>query len=211
MKEIEIRVHNIWKKFISRLSEEEQKKLNRKVIFQYDSKTTLFDLFKYLNSEYEDIIINFEKSDIRKIHYKRTIRSRYRICHGNKYIYVYDLKSKISSLIQLFKLDKIEIFFSFFSEIGGKILELKGMQFYMHSKEQGKHNLPHIHVKYQNQEVVISLNGNVLAGKIKGKMQRMAINVILNDKESLLLKWNNMTDGEKFYFRKTELIRIEGY
>ena len=81
----------------------------------------------------------------------------------------------------------------------------------MYSKEQGKHKLPHIHVKYQNQEVVISLEGKILAGKIKEKMQKMAIDAILSDKESFLLKWNNMTDGEKFRFRKTELIRFDGY
>ena len=211
MKKIDIVIHKYWKTFIYRLNKREQDKLSEKVIFQYDSTTTLYDLFKYLNIVYEEIILNFENINLNKINYKKIIRKRYRIFNKNKYIYVYDLSSTLESLIQLYKLDKIEIFFSFFTEIGGRLLELKGMQFYMYSKEQGKHKLPHIHVKYQNQEVVISLEGKILAGKIKEKMQKMAIDAILSDKESFLLKWNNMTDGEKFCFKKTELIRFDGY
>lgn len=211
LKNINIVIHKYWKTFTYRLNKKEQNKLSEKVIFQYDSTTTLYDLFKYLNTVYEDIILNFEDINLNKINYKRIIRRRYRIFYKNKYIYTYDLSSTIESLIRLYKLDKIEIFFSFFTEIGGRLLELKGMQFYMYSKEQGKHKLPHIHVKYQNQEVVISLEGKILAGKIKEKMQKMAIDAILSDKESFLLKWNNMTDGEKFCFKKTELIRIDGY
>lgn len=211
MKKIDIVIHKYWKTFTYRLNKKEQNKLSEKVTFQYDSTTTLYDLFKYLNTVYEDIILNFENINLNKINYKKTIRRRYRIFYKNNYIYVYDLSSTLESLIRLYKLDKIEIFFSFFTEIGGRLLELKGMQFYMYSKEQGKHKLPHIHVKYQNQEVVISLEGKILAGKIKEKMQKMAIDAILSDKESFLLKWNNMTDGEKFRFRKTELIRFDGY
>lgn len=209
MKEINVVVHKCWKGYIYRLNGNEKKQLSRKIIFEYDAKTTLLDLFKYLNLVYRDIILNFEELDIKKINYKRMIKARYRILHNNKNIYVYDLNSKVSSLIQLFGLDKIEIFYTFFGEFGGRILEAKGMQFYMHSKEQGKHNLPHIHVKYQNQEVVISLDGKILAGRIKENKQKLAKEIIVSDNESLLLKWNNITDGEKFFFKKSELIRFD--
>ena len=94
-------------------------------------------------------------------------------------------------------------------EIGGRLLELNGMEFYMYSREKGKHKLPHIHVKYQGDEVVISLDGKILEGKIKSKVQSLAQEIIKSDKESFLIKWNNLTDGEKFRFINKELIRVD--
>ena len=212
MKKIDIVIHKYWKSFLYRLSKKERIILSRKVEFYYDEDTTFEELFIYLNDVYRDIIINFESDKNPKIiNYKRQIRRRYRLFYKNNYIYVYDLNSKISSFAELYKLDELILFFSFFTEIGGRLIELNGLQFYMHSKEQTNHNLPHVHVTYKNQEVVIALNGKILAGQIKSKKQKEAVEVILGDKESFLLKWNNMTDGEKFYFRKTELIRIDGF
>lgn len=208
MKEIQIKIDNSWKNFKYNLDKNQQKKMFEKITFKYDYNTTLYDLFMHLNIIYKDIILKFENNNENKLNYKRIIRERYRIVNKKSLIYIYDLDSKVSTLINIFKLDQITIFFTFFGELGGRLLELNGMQFYMHSKEKGKHNIPHMHVKYQGEEVVISLDGKILAGKIKDKKQKLAADIISRDRESLLLKWNSITDGEKFCFNKSELIRI---
>lgn len=208
MKEIQIKINNSWKNFKHNLDKNQQKKLFEKITFKYDYNTTVYDLFMHLNIIYKDIILKFENNNENKLNYKRIIRERYRIVNKKSLIYIYDLDSKVSTLINIFKLDQITIFFTFFGELGGRLLELNGMQFYMHSKEKGKHNIPHMHVKYQGEEVVISLDGKILAGKIKDKKQKLAADIISGDRESLLLKWNSITDGEKFCFNKSELIRI---
>ena len=53
----------------------------------------------------------------------------------------------------------------------------------MNTRENGKHNLPHIHVKYNDEEVIIGiLNGEILAGKIKKKKQNKKIKKIKKNK-----------------------------
>ena len=209
MKQIKVKVNEYWKNFTYKLNSKQQDILSSNIFFEYDSKTTLFDFFKYLNSVFFDIIINFEQLDYKEMNYKRKIRSRYRILNRKKFLYIYDLNSKFETVVKLFHFNEIEVFFSFFMEIGGRLLELNGMEFYMHSREKGKHKLPHIHVKYQGDEVVISLDGKILEGKIKSKVQSLAQEIIKSDKESFLIKWNNLTDGEKFRFINKELIRLD--
>lgn len=43
----------------------------------------------------------------------------------------------------------------------------------MYNEQGGQHNVPHIHAEYQGNEVVIDLDGNVLAGSIKPDKLRM--------------------------------------
>lgn len=68
----------------------------------------------------------------------------------------------------------MEFLLSVFVEIGGKIYTEKGMKFYIHSKESGKHHLPHIHVVYNGNEASISLDGEILVGYLpKKKLKKL--------------------------------------
>lgn len=47
-----------------------------------------------------------------------------------------------------------------------------GIIIYMYREKNGKHNLPHIHAKYNDEEVVITFDGTILEGKMKsGKLK----------------------------------------
>lgn len=71
----------------------------------------------------------------------------------------------------------------------------------MNTRENGKHNLPHIHVKYNDEEVIIGiLNGEILAGKIQKKKQNEAVERIKKIK-----LWNTRTDGQKFDINPNDL------
>ena len=83
MNQIKVKVNEYWKHYIPQLNSKQQEILSSDIFFEYDSKTTLFDFFKYLNSIFFDIIINFEQLDYKEMNYKRKIRSRYMILIQN--------------------------------------------------------------------------------------------------------------------------------
>ena len=79
----------------------------------------------------------------------------------------------------------------------GRIAVYGKMEIFIKSKEQG-HNEPHIHVKYQNIEASFSiLNGEMLAGNLPTKNQRLIKDWILENTDMLSQKWNELSDGLK--------------
>lgn len=72
-----------------------------------------------------------------------------------------------------------------------------GLVIYMYFMDNRQHKLPHIHVKYQDTEVVVSLpDGDVLAGYIpKSKMKLLQAWIELHKKE-LLTDWDLAVSGE---------------
>lgn len=80
----------------------------------------------------------------------------------------------------------------------GTIFEDDGIRYYMHSKEAGKHNTPHIHVDIRH-EISGSfsfIDGKQLSdGKIKKNDIKKIEKMIINNKEKLIKYWNEHTDG----------------
>ena len=57
-------------------------------------------------------------------------------------------------------------------------------------KENG-HNLPHVHIKYQDKEAVVSLiDGSVLKGNIKKSRYNYAKRYVMENREELLRRYN---------------------
>ena len=48
-----------------------------------------------------------------------------------------------------------------------------GIIIYMYREQGGRHNLPHIHAEYQDDEAVISLEGELIEGTLPPKKLRM--------------------------------------
>ena len=47
-----------------------------------------------------------------------------------------------------------------------------GIIVYMYNEKGGKHNIPHIHAEYQDEEIVVDFDGNVLEGALpKNKLK----------------------------------------
>ena len=52
----------------------------------------------------------------------------------------------------------------------GRVSAFLGMVFYMYPEKNGRHNRPHVHVLYGDDECVLSVpEGEVLAGEIPGR------------------------------------------
>ena len=63
-----------------------------------------------------------------------------------------------------------------------------------------KHKMPHIHVKYQGQEVVLSIpDGEVLGGQLKRNKMKLVQAWIEIHKDQLMADWYLASRGEKVF------------
>lgn len=70
----------------------------------------------------------------------------------------------------------------------------------MYFIDNKQHKLPHIHVKYQGDEVIISIpDGNIIEGKIpKPKMKLLQAWIEIH-KDELIANWELAVSGEQPY------------
>jgi len=82
--------------------------------------------------------------------------------------------------------------------IGGFIDEEDGIVFFYHTKEL--RHVPHIHARYQGEEISIEILTLNTKGQFKNKKkQRKAIHYVSENKLSLLDDYNNKTNGIKVF------------
>ena len=75
-----------------------------------------------------------------------------------------------------------------------------GIIVYMYYMDNKQHKLPHIHVKYQEDEVVVELpNGEVLEGNIPNTKMKLLQAWIELHKDELLADWELAAHGQQPY------------
>ena len=75
-----------------------------------------------------------------------------------------------------------------------------GLIVYMYFMDNRQHKLPHIHVKYQDDEVVVSIpDGDVLEGNIPNSRMKLLQAWIELHKEELMADWKLAVNGEQLY------------
>ena len=197
-----------WKYSFYNISRKKKRVLEEGIKFYYNEETTIKDLFLLFNKKFENLINKQNEISCEIINENSTLKRLYRLVYKNDLIFIFDLRMKIKRLVESLKSKKMEFLLSVFVEIGGKIYKENGMKFYIHSKESGKHHIPHIHVVYNGNEASISLDGEILVGYLPKKKLKKAKEIIEKNKESFLQEWNTLSDGQKFYFKNNELIRV---
>lgn len=76
--------------------------------------------------------------------------------------------------------------------IRARVGEEKGVIFEIRTNEQN-HSLPHVHAAYGEYNISINIeSGEVLAGKLPKKNQRIAVDWVLSHKEKLMTDWKNI-------------------
>ena len=81
----------------------------------------------------------------------------------------------------------------------GQIGKTNGIKFEIRTNEQG-HNRPHLHVSTSSASMSIAIdNGEILAqsGKISPAQTKKATEWIKNNKELVVSKWNELSNGFK--------------
>ncbi len=69
----------------------------------------------------------------------------------------------------------------------------------MYKEIGGKHNLPHIHAEYGEDEAVFDLDGNKMEGSLPSKKERMVQTWIDIHQEDLVANWKLLQSGEQFF------------
>lgn len=70
----------------------------------------------------------------------------------------------------------------------------------MYYFDHQRHQAPHIHVRYQEQEVVISIpDGEILEGKLKGNKMKLVQAWIEIHKDELMADWELANQGEAIF------------
>lgn len=73
-----------------------------------------------------------------------------------------------------------------------------GIVISMYYEDTGRHNVPHIHARYQGKSVALSLeDGSILAGEIPAKQLRFVQAWIDIHKEDLLENWQLAISGQE--------------
>jgi len=75
-----------------------------------------------------------------------------------------------------------------------------GIIIYMYFMDNRQHKTPHIHVKYQGQEVIVAIpEGNVLEGSIAAPKMKLLQAWIEIHKDELMADWELAVSGEHPY------------
>ncbi len=69
----------------------------------------------------------------------------------------------------------------------------------MYNEQGGQHNQPHIHAEYQEHNVIVDLDGNVLEGSLpKGKMKLLLAWIEIH-REDLNANWTLLSSGDGYF------------
>ncbi|NCD26601.1 MAG: DUF4160 domain-containing protein [Deltaproteobacteria bacterium] len=75
-----------------------------------------------------------------------------------------------------------------------------GLIVYMYFMDTKQHNMPHIHVKYQEHEVIVQIpNGDILDGSLPDSKMKLLQAWIELHKEELMANWTLAVTGEHPY------------
>ena len=70
----------------------------------------------------------------------------------------------------------------------------------MYFFDSGKHKKPHIHVKYQGEEVVIGIpEGKILDGSIQGNKLKLVLAWVEIHRDELMADWELAVNGQEVF------------
>lgn len=124
-----------------------------------------------------------------------------------KHYYVYkngeqllpDVNSRLSKLIGYLNCEDIlNIEYVIWNGIGASIDEDDGIRYFYHTKEL--RHVPHIHAKYQDEEISIDILTLKVKGQFKNsKKQKKAVRYVKKNEKMLLDMYNKKTNGIHVY------------
>ena len=79
------------------------------------------------------------------------------------------------------------------------ISQFYGIIVSLYFNENNKHNLPHIHVRYNEYKAIYDFDGNELSGELPFKQNKLIEAWIIIHKEDLMSLWNLMQEEGKYF------------
>lgn len=74
-----------------------------------------------------------------------------------------------------------------------------GIIIYMYREQGGRHNIPHIHAEYQDEEAVLSLDGELIEGTLPKKKLRLVQAWIDIHHDELEANWKLLSRGQSVF------------
>jgi len=70
----------------------------------------------------------------------------------------------------------------------------------MYFFDNKRHHMPHIHIKYQEQEIVLSIpDGDVLGGELKRNKMKLVQAWVEIHQEELMANWELASNGQQIF------------
>ena len=69
----------------------------------------------------------------------------------------------------------------------------------MQSEKGGKHNKPHIHALYGDNEIVVGIDGEILEGNFPNKQMELLLAWMTIHEDELLANWKLLSNGEGYF------------
>lgn len=69
----------------------------------------------------------------------------------------------------------------------------------MQSEKGGKHNKPHIHALYGDNEIIVSIDGDILQGKFPNKQLKLLLAWMAIHEDELYANWKLLSDGDGYF------------
>lgn len=69
----------------------------------------------------------------------------------------------------------------------------------MQSEKGGKHNKPHIHALYGDDEIVIGIDGEILEGSFPNKQMKLLSAWIAIHEDELQANWKLLSNGDGYF------------
>ena len=69
----------------------------------------------------------------------------------------------------------------------------------MQSEKGGKHNKPHIHAIYGDNEIVVAIDGEVLEGSFPNKQLKLLLAWMVIHEDELNANWSMLSEGEGYF------------
>lgn len=69
----------------------------------------------------------------------------------------------------------------------------------MQSEKGGKHNKPHIHAIYGDNEIVVAIDGEVLEGSFPNKQLKLLLAWMAIHEDELYANWSMLSEGEGYF------------
>ncbi|MBR5614719.1 MAG: DUF4160 domain-containing protein [Clostridia bacterium] len=69
----------------------------------------------------------------------------------------------------------------------------------MYNEKGGQHSIPHIHAEYQDYNVVIDFDGNILEGEFPNSKLKLLVAWTEIHKEDLEANWKLLSNGDGYF------------
>lgn len=80
----------------------------------------------------------------------------------------------------------------------GELYSIGALIVNMRFKDDKQHHKPHVHAKYNGDEAVVGVDGELLAGELPLKQMKILVGSLACHEEEVYAAWNNAVQGKPF-------------